>query len=170
MPGWTTCLLISITCKFQSKTMDVPAGGRNCPMTGVQLSGTVKLQADVALQEEITAWLQAQGKDPDTIRRAISLAWRNADMCGESATRRPWQAVPASNLLMFAKEVPGLLRGDATAVTHSCVLMYPAIPTWWCRQEGAIAAEQAAKAAAPRRHSQCHDQLPHVQDLRQGVC
>ena len=53
-------------------------------MTGVHLSGTVTLQADVALREEIRAWLHAQGKDLDAIRRSTMVAWRDADLSGAS--------------------------------------------------------------------------------------
>lgn len=67
-------------------------------MTGLHLSGTVKLQTCGALREEVSAWLQAQGKDPDAIRKAMLLAWRDADLRGEPLSALPLADRPASNV------------------------------------------------------------------------
>lgn len=54
-------------------------------MTGLHLSGKVTLKVDVALRDEINAWLRAQGKNPDAIRKAVLLArhGENTDEYGE---------------------------------------------------------------------------------------
>ena len=68
-----------------SNVQAVHAGGRNCPMTGLHLSGKVTLKVDVALRDEIGAWLRARGKNPDAIRNAVLLARHGGrtDDCGE---------------------------------------------------------------------------------------
>ena len=43
-------------------------------MTGLHLAGKVTLKVDVALRDEISAWLRARGKNPDAIREAVLLA------------------------------------------------------------------------------------------------
>ncbi len=77
-------------------------------MTGVHLSGTVTLQADVALRDEISAWLHAQGKDPDAFRRASLVAWRDADLSGASDVPLPSATAQQSSMWVLPFELWGL--------------------------------------------------------------
>ena len=47
----------------------VAAGGRSCPLTGMELSGTVRMRYDPERRTAVMAWLAHQGLDISNIPR-----------------------------------------------------------------------------------------------------
>ncbi|CAK0783071.1 hypothetical protein CVIRNUC_006266 [Coccomyxa viridis] len=97
---------------FYSLTQWFESGGRSCPLTGMQLEGTVRMRYDLERRARVMAWLVEQGVDITTIPQLAKptptpqASEGDAGGGGQQSSRQGWDRLLRS-LIAFAKFVGG---------------------------------------------------------------